>query len=638
MSRPSTNLPAKGGLGNTAKQYKAFNLLKPKISTHHTSNFHLLQHLPSIILVIKKDSNCIVFANHAALAFLGKNEAAVTSHPLTAIMPQVSELALQKVYDTAEIIYQKEIKIMPASGGTTPTIFADIQLAPIAGEDGLLTEKILITLTDVTAQVTARQLTDDKDFYFRQLADTAPEIIFLWRNDGYCIYKNTQWYQYTGLTADQSEGFSWLNAVDIKSRPTVQQTLFKAIKDQTSLKIVFQLRRHDGEYRWFQEAVTPRFNASGKVEGYIGSITDINEHKTAKVLLRDAEERLRLAIDATGLATFDVDLQDHTVIGTPRLAEIFGFEKKAMHQTIKQTDFLRRFYPSDKPILQKALKEAYKTGAYTFEARIVLPTNKLCWIKVMSKIFFDADRKPLRLLGMLEDITRRKQLEQHKDEFIGIVSHELKTPVTALKVYTQLLNDQLSSLHVSGSADMLAKMDGQVGRLTTLIKDLLDTARLDNGELQVKQEVFCLSEVIKQSVEELQMMSAQHLISHESLPFLYIQGDKERTRQVITNLLNNSIKYSAGAAQINISTRREDNHVICAIQDFGVGIPATHLEDIFKKYYRINDNNGSTFPGLGLGLFIAQQIIRLQGGDIWAESAEGKGSSFWFSLPLHGAI
>lgn len=238
------------------------------------------------------------------------------------------------------------------------------------------------------------------------------------------------------------------------------------------------------------------------------------------------------------------------------------------------------------------------------------------------------------MIGMIEDITRRKQLEQHKDDFMGIVSHELKTPVTSLKVYTQLLQEQFEAAKDKASATMLNRMDNQINKLSLLIKDLLDTARIDTGTLQVAYQLFDLNTVLSDVVEDLSVTISSHCIIKKNNESYMIMGDAARTSQVIFNLISNAIKYSPNAQEIIIDTQENDGFVWCSIQDFGMGIEPENLPNIFEKYFRINNKRLGTYPGLGLGLFISAQIIRQQGGEIWAESEEGKGSTFWFRLPL----
>ena len=581
----------------------------------------------------------IYIANKALASICERTEEQAKGKKLIDIFPEFENKPvlewLEHVYKTGETINQEEVvAYIKNSEGTLLEKYVQLRFSPLLDTDRIISG-VIVTVNDITSQVKARKKVEENEIYFRKMADNVPAIIFLWKSDGFCTYKNRQWFEYTGASEADAQGFSWLNYVDINSRPEVQETLFTAIKNKSSLKVEFQLRRKDGKYRWFEKAVAPRFDDNGNIEGYIGTMTDIHERKLAEEQLKDAEERLRLAAEATGMATFDMDMQTFTIIHSPRLLQIFGYEnEEVQNKTLPRTQFLQRIHPDDVQILENALQRAYQTGSYNYEARILLPDESIHWVRLEGKIFYSPSNKPMRMIGMIEDITRRKQLEQHKDTFLEIVSHELKTPVTTLKVYTQLMQEQFEAIRDTASASMLYRMDNQINKLSLLIKDLLDTARIDTGTLQLNFQLFDLNKVLNEVIEDISLTNSTHHIIKKNDDSFPVMGDAARTSQVIFNLISNAIKYSPNAHEIIVNTQQNNGFVVCSIQDFGMGIASGNLSNVFEKYFRINNNALGTYPGLGLGLFISAQIIRLQGGDIWAESEEGKGSTFWFSLPI----
>lgn len=577
--------------------------------------------------------------NDALLKIWERSHEEVHGKKLLDVFPEIQGQPfigwMEQVFETGETFKQDEAVVyaeMPP--GNLVEKYVQLSFTPLFDAHQTVTG-IIITANDITAQVKARKRVEENESYFRKMADNVPAIIFLWKSDGFCTYKNRQWFEYTGAKEEDARGFSWLNYIDINSRPDVQQTLFNAIKNKTSLKVEFQLKRKDGKYRWFEKVVAPRFDDNGNIEGYIGTMTDIHERKLTEEQLKDAEERLRLAAEATGMATFDMDMQTFTVIHSPRLLQIYGFEnEEVQNRTLPRSQFFKRIHPDDIAAVEAALQVAYQTGSYNYEARLILPDQSIRWVKLEGKIFYSRSNKPMRMIGMVEDITRRKQLEKHKDDFLGIVSHELKTPVTTLKVYTQLLQDQFEANHNAASTTMLQRMDSQINKLSLLIKDLLDTARMDTGTMQVNFQLFDLNTVLNEVIAEFSLTGSTHRIIKKNDQSFPVMGDPARTSQVIFNIISNAIKYSPKAHEVIVNTQQKDKFVICSIQDFGMGIASDNLPNVFEKYFRINNNALGTYPGLGLGLFISAQIIRLQGGDIWAESDEGKGSTFWFSLPL----
>lgn len=246
-------------------------------------------------------------------------------------------------------------------------------------------------------------------------------------------------------------------------------------------------------------------------------------------------------------------------------------------------------------------------------------------IEIKAKLF---------MLAMVRDITERKKLESHKDEFMGIVSHELKTPVTSLKAFAQVLQSRFQKKGDIKSADYLAKMDAQINKLTVLIGDLLDVTKIEDGRLQFHEDVFSFDKLISEIVEEVQRTTQRHRLIVKSISKKSIRGDKERIGQVVTNLLTNAIKYSPHTDKIIITIDSNETVVTLCVKDYGVGISQEKQVQIFERFFRVSGNEEQTFPGLGLGLYISKEIIERQGGRIWVESQKGNGSMFCFSLPI----
>ncbi|HEU5228572.1 MAG TPA: ATP-binding protein [Ktedonobacteraceae bacterium] len=239
--------------------------------------------------------------------------------------------------------------------------------------------------------------------------------------------------------------------------------------------------------------------------------------------------------------------------------------------------------------------------------------------------------------GSSTDITEQKKLEQQKDEFIGVASHELKTPVTSVKAYTQLLEMRFRKVGDELSSQMLKKMDMQLNKLTNLIRDLLDVTKIESGKLQLHKTSFDLNELIAEIVEEMQRTTTKHTLLQELSAPITLYADKDRIGQVVTNLLANAIKYSPEADTVIVRTAHQDGAVVTSVQDFGIGIPAEKQSEIFERFFRVGGEAQATYPGLGLGLYISAEFVRRHHGSIWAESEEGKGSTFSFSLPVEKA-
>jgi signal transduction histidine kinase len=237
------------------------------------------------------------------------------------------------------------------------------------------------------------------------------------------------------------------------------------------------------------------------------------------------------------------------------------------------------------------------------------------------------------LLSQEKELAKRKKLELIKDEFISLTSHELKTPITTIKAFNQLLDRYFRKLKDGKAIDYLGKMDKQVDRLMKLVEELLDTSRIQSGKFQLNKETFKIDELVKETVEDMRAIADHHRIIMEGKIGESITGDRYRLSQVLINLLTNAIKYSPQADKVIVKLAKANRSVRVAVQDFGIGIPRNEREKIFERFYRIQNEKTMTSSGLGLGLYISAEIVRRHRGEIRVKS-NGRGSTFTFSLPL----
>lgn len=281
----------------------------------------------------------------------------------------------------------------------------------------------------------------------------------------------------------------------------------------------------------------------------------------------------------------------------------------------------------------KFLNDTSKRQPYEAEFRFIHVDGTIHWCIATGKPqYFNGTFSGY--IGAWVDITEQKRLQQQKDDFIGIASHELKTPVTSIKAYTQVLERMLLKKGEEREAAMIGKMDAQINRLTALIGDLLDVTKINSGKLQFNDRAFDFNELVQECVEELQRTTDQHTLVENFEPNGVVFADRERVGQVIANFITNAIKYSPNADRIIVHTQLNENEVILCVEDFGIGIAEDKLNKVFDQFYRVSGNMQHTFPGLGLGLYISAQIMKREHGRIWVNSEEGKGSTFCFALPV----
>jgi two-component system CheB/CheR fusion protein len=277
---------------------------------------------------------------------------------------------------------------------------------------------------------------------------------------------------------------------------------------------------------------------------------------------------------------------------------------------------------------------AKKTPFADLELKCSLPWlgERILLLRV-TRIFVRTG-KGARLLLTMEDITERKIAERKKDEFIGIASHELKTPATSIQAYTQILYNEFIDAKDERSANMVSKLNSRVTRLTRLTKDLLDVTKITEGQLRLKQTNFDLDTLVGEIVEEMQRTTHHRIVIDKKEQSHEVWADKERMEQVLANLLANAIKYSPEAEDIIVSVRMGKKDIRLSVQDFGIGIAPEMRDKVFERFFRSADPSTTNHPGLGLGLYISHEIVRQHGGKIRVSSEKDKGSVFTVTLPL----
>ena len=219
-------------------------------------------------------------------------------------------------------------------------------------------------------------------------------------------------------------------------------------------------------------------------------------------------------------------------------------------------------------------------------------------------------------------------------EFIAIASHELKTPTTSIQAYTQILFEELQRSGDTPAARIAERLNIQITRLSHLIRDLLDVSQVSHGQIGLHYGYFDIGSLILEVVEDMQVATSIRMVVREMRQGLEVWGDRERIAQVLVNLLSNAIKYSPESAAVHIDTRISGGTLQIIVQDFGIGMSTDTLEKVFDRFYRSNDPLVSQRPGLGLGLYIAADIVRRHGGSIIVNSEKGKGSVFTVTLPM----
>ena len=381
----------------------------------------------------------------------------------------------------------------------------------------------------------------------------------------------------------------------------------------------------------------PRYNAANQVDGVVIFGYDVTAQVSSRQKVEESEKRLQTILETIAEGLVIVNSEGRVVYANTMAERLLRYSKEEIAQRTYHDGRWQNF-STDGSVLSKdehPLHISRDTGETVFDREVVIQhaDGERLVISINAAPLKDESGGIRGAVATFTDVTQRIKSAQMKDEFISTVSHELKTPLTSIKAYLQMVNRSLNGNQSDNTKGFLSRLGVQVNRLETLIKDFLDITRIDSGKLQLRPTEFDMEPVLADLVNDLQLFTTSHkLIITDSQP-VKVFTDQTRVIQVLTNLITNAVKYSPEAEEVLISLRREQEILICSVQDFGVGIADMQKSLVFDRFHQAGHNKGSGLC-LGLGLYISKEIIERAGGKIWLESEVGKGSTFHFSLPL----
>ncbi len=382
-------------------------------------------------------------------------------------------------------------------------------------------------------------------------------------------------------------------------------------------------------------SMSPVKDFSGKIIATSVIAIDITRQKQIEQSLKASEERFRALIEQSTDVIQLINAEGKILYTSDSVKRVLGY----MPEEILGHGGMPYLHPEDAPNFFETFSHLLeKPGKQIkLEYRLKHKDNSWVWIEATGVNHLN-NPAVKAIVGNFRDITQRKLLERQKDEFLGIASHELKTPVTSLKAFTQILQNKFAKSGNEQSALLLGKMDAQINRLTNLIQDLLDISKVERDRFKLEYNSFNLDNLIEEVVEEIQRTAETNTIVIKNKTEKSIYADRERIGQVLTNFLTNAVKYSLNDLEVTVSTVVRKKDITICVEDFGIGIPRDQLPSVFDRFFRVSGEIHNTVPGMGLGLNIAAEIIKRHNGKIWAESEEGKGSRFYFTLPVSNHI
>jgi PAS domain S-box-containing protein len=374
----------------------------------------------------------------------------------------------------------------------------------------------------------------------------------------------------------------------------------------------------------------PLKNAVGNTTAVLATVIDVTDKVLSRQRIEEAENKLRMAIESSELGTWYYDLDKSEYVFSDRLKQIFGFypEDEITNELVTQqiTDEYRN------EVVNLVNEAIANNTNYQVEYSITgFHDKQLRWVRATGKLYPAQGGHPANFSGIVMDITELKVEEQRKDDFISIASHELKTPTTALKASLQLL-DRVKDKPSPIFPKLIEQANRSMDKITGLIDELLNSTRTTEGQLHLNKATFVIADMLNACCNHVRM-AGKHKLILQGDEHLQVFADEHRIDQVVVNLVNNAVKYAPDSTEIYFIIEKLGDMAKISVKDSGPGISADKIPHLFTRYYRA-DYAGSQYSGLGLGLYISSEIIKRHGGQIGVDTELGKGSTFWFTLPL----
>lgn len=380
---------------------------------------------------------------------------------------------------------------------------------------------------------------------------------------------------------------------------------------------------HTSPYQWFNDQVSLVIELAGRVWNKLARLE-------AEDKLKASEENYKAIVNQSVSGIFKLSLDGRILFSNDFFLKMLGYSMEEMLQlTVRDI-----VHPDDLEQTFNGFNDMAQSGQpFEAEKRLKRKDQSVIWVMNYAAPLFNGLKQPVAVLVVSVDISRQKAMEQQKDEFISIASHELKTPLTSVKAYGQLVQQTSNEGNTEELSDMISRMNLHIDRLVNLVSVILDTTKLGLQEYFVDLEKLEMNELIGEKVKENQLAAPHFRFVVKRCETAWIYGDKISLGQVLNNLISNAVKYSPHGSTVTIDCLRSENAVRVCVTDEGMGISKKDQESIFDKYYRSFELMESGRSGIGLGLYLCNEIIRRHNGEIGVSSTPGNGATFYFTIP-----
>ncbi|HEY6542202.1 MAG TPA: PAS domain S-box protein [Ktedonobacteraceae bacterium] len=469
------------------------------------------------------------------------------------------------------------------------------------------------------------------------LVEHGPEAVMLLDDHGQILYANPAMTALIGYDAEELTGrsiFSLIHPDDVEEIRSLHDKLISITLVMHAIE--HRMQHKNGSWRWL-EANASNLLKQPDIAAIVYTYRDGSRHRDLtsqqnKTFLKDMQELIAGIVETVRQALIVLDGEMKVIKANEYFYEFFQAHPREIEGvSIYELGHGLWNIPRLKELLERILPSNNPFDGFEVENDFPGMGHRVMVLNARQLKLNGTGQE--RILLACEDITERREAERRKDDFIVMASHELKTPVTSLKGFTQILQNRLKKRGDEQDLHFLERMDGQLNKLTRLIKDLLDLSRMPSGELPLQENLVDLNELVQNTVADMREV-ATHRFLIEETERISIYGDRERLEQVFLNLLVNAVKYSPGADKIVIRITRSGEEAHISVQDFGIGIAEADQHKVFERFYQVSDTKAKPFSGMGIGLYLSNEIVKRHRGRIEINSQPGQGATFLVALPL----
>jgi PAS domain S-box-containing protein len=568
--------------------------------------------------------------------------------PILKALPEINGEAtwdlLQNVYQTGKTFEGRELLVPLArtDGGEIEERYFDFIYQARFNEDAQI-DGVLAFVNEVTSNVQAREEVERNQAELQKIeqllrfaVDAADIGAFSYNPITKQFIASLRFKSLFGYYPDDEISFAdVIKCVTPDYREAVWLGAETAIEQDLDFKIESQIKEfHTGIVKWVRIVGKMDRLAKPEQQFFSGAITDITEQKNYEAQLKDhAEKNARLAsiIGSTEDTILSKTLQGIITSWNPAAERMFGYsESEAVGKHISLIIPDSRLSEEDYIISQVKLGKKVDH----FETVRITKDGHEVPISLTVSPLYDEQGNVMGASKIARDISERKKDELRKNDFIGMVSHELKTPLTSLIALIQLTKMQLSKKGEDFLAEAMVKAESQAKKMTKMINGFLNLSRLESGKISIDNERFDMAGLLMEMEQEVKMTYSGRQIIFAPIEETFVHADVEKIGHVINNLISNAVKYSVAGSPIHVACVKQGDDAVVSVRDTGIGISSKDTRYLFDRYYRVEDAATKYIAGFGIGLYLSAEIVARHNGKIWVESEPGVGSTFYFSLKL----